>query len=590
MELEASPAPGHVDGTRPTSGAGHNSVPAAEGEATAGGNVPGRCSSPALQLALSAGSSRADGAASASLHLPFLASALHETPTLGGAARELSPLADVPDALSLGLSAGSAGVAAPAGAVPVDHPSTACAGRCEEGAQVVSCVKGRAVAGERPDEYIEAPQLQTQLRAGEDKADLDMRASEGAPQASAVADVAPSQNPADTAPLLESGPVLHTQLAAAHATAPASEAANGAPAPAANTQAEAAASANPAGSLRLVPDSQDPSSDWQHRHAAQADGPANRQLRSPGARVASAADVQSSANGETGGRSTGAGSSTAPAAICAMDAPLDSAPVMNTQHGAASEPACAEAAAPASTAGVPDGREQDGSEVAVTPAVERSTLVPAPVAHALQEPVGSADQPSRQHTASAHGPIAVAAGKDDRAAPADPSGLSGAESAPKPDSIGDKTTEVTTSPDKLPRSSSAHDDEEATVPPHPRKDIPAEHAGDVLKCAADIAELPQPPAQRSAAMAQAVRDGDLGGRPCISEVDAAGSAAVADDAADASIAAPVPDSQPAEGGAADSLGFPSLPRQVRLFLCMCSINQLQGCSTYPCFQNLAVHA
>ncbi len=567
MGLEANPAQGDVDGMRRRFRAEHDSVQPADGEATAGGSIPDRCSSPALQLALSAGSSGAGGAASASLQLPLLAAASRQTPTLHGAARELSPLADVPDALSLGLSAASAGHAAPTEAVSQDHPAdfTACAGyvrRSKEGACDPSRGEGRTEAGERPDEYIEAPQSQTQLRPGEDAAGQNTpAASEGAPQGNADVDAAPSQRPAATAPLLESGPVLHTQLGAAQADVAATEIGGGAPAPAANTQAEAPVSAVPAGSLRLVPDSEDQSSGWHQRPAAPAERPANRL---PGARVAPAADVGSSARGETGGRSTGAGSSAAPGVICAMDAPRDSlgvAPVMHTQHGAAHQPACAEVATPASIAAGLSGRKLDGSEVAVTPMVEGNMMVPARVATGLNEPVGSADQPSAQRTVS--GPAsATEKSSQEGTLPVGSSGLPRVEAASKPDSIGDRTTEVTTSPDKLPRSSSAHDDGQANVRPDPPRDTHAQHVDAARKPAADAAELLQPPAQRSASLEQAVCAGDVGTHACGSDMEAAGSAAVADDAADASIAAPVPDSQPADGGAAESLGPPSLPRQV----------------------------
>ena len=526
MEVEASPARGSVIGMRQAFGAEHDGVPPADGEATAGCDIPDRCSSPALQLALSAGSSRADGAVSASLQLPLLASMSRQTPTLHGAARELSPLADVPDALSLGLSAVSAGQAAPAEAVSGDTPtgSTAgagCAPPGDEGARVLSCRKGRSEAGERHDGYMEAPRSQTQLSLGEHEVDQRTpAASEGGRQASAASDVVPLQGPPARAPLLESGPVLHTQLGAAQAGVAAAEAGGGAPAPAVNTQAEAAASALPAGSLHLVPDSEDPVTGWQHRPAAPPAGPANGQPRSPGACLTPAVAADSSSRGETGGRSGGAGSSGAPGAICANDAPLDSLrlpPVLDTQRGGVSKPACAEAA------------------------------------------------PSAQRPVSGPAPTTGEASKDD-SAPADSSGALQAEPAPQPDSMGDKTTEVTTSPAKLPRSFSTYGEQEALVRPDMAGETHAQHAGDAREAAADAAEPLQPAAQCSAAMAQAVRDSDVGGHPCASQMDAAGSAAVADDAVDASISAPVPDSQPAEGGAGENLGLPSLPRQVPICL------------------------
>jgi len=133
--LEENPAQDDVDGMQQRFRAERDSVQPADGEATAGGSIPGRCSSPALQLALSAGSSGAGGAVSASLQLPLLAATSRQTPTLHGAARELSPLADVPDALSLGLSAASAAHAAPAEVELQDHPddSTARAGYVRPG-------------------------------------------------------------------------------------------------------------------------------------------------------------------------------------------------------------------------------------------------------------------------------------------------------------------------------------------------------------------------------------------------------------------------------------------------------------------------
>ena len=542
----------------------HDTVRALTGEATAGGDIPNRCSSPLLQLALSAGSGSGKQATSASLQLPLLASGSRQTPSLIGAARGLCPLADVPDALSLGLPAASGRHTEQedAGSVGISISS---AGRTmHHGLDVeFSGEAGRqAAAGECGAQYEEAPQMQTQLGLVEDAADKASPVACGSTPRGAAD--ALSQRPVAEAPASEVGPVMHTQLGVADAGPQSAHAGKGAAAPAVNTQIEAVP---PGSSLRLVPDSEDVGSGWQSRHAAPADGPAtvscNREVQSPGPRIAGG---DASVNDTNGGSAPRSGVSRA---ICAMDAPfvdlLQLAPIVETQHGAARPTPCAGAAMAASVAAVPRGSQKEGSGAAVTLA---SSSLRAARADGLACKVSqAADQPAGACIGSRPALVVHSMGKEERP-PADASGSEQVEPAAALCSVGDRTTEVSSSPNRQLCSDAEADHQQLCPTADHSMGTSAQHAGKTDNPMAGT-ELADALPDRSTPETHAARNGGDQQRPVTTLPwwangwDAAGSAAAANDAVDGGTAAHVPDSQPVGERRDASVALPSLPHQVQ---------------------------
>ena len=387
----------------------------AEGEATVGGELPDGGAAASLQLALSVAGGGTD-----SLALPLLDVASRETPTMGGGvARELSPLADVPDALSLGLSLGvAADLAEQADEL----------GGGSEGAIARTREDQRVVTDEHCVASSQAPQLQTQIGAAEEGSPLSseeavaQREAAGAALDAVVLVVAASQRLKVQTAAPEFGPVLQTQLGGSEANA---EPPHADEAPDALT----CKVAEPLPPRLLLPAPVDIAGVDLQSAVALRDSP-EETLSERGVQnyqVSSAAAASGDANAERGRSSSIAGTGALQADECGIDAPrYDSpclAPAAETHpRNAANSLACAEAK-PAAPTGKPDPRElADGR--AYSPQASRDASVP------VQEPDGL-DRPA--NLPAPERPI----------------------SAPQPDSIGDKTTDVGSSPGKQLHGSAA---------------------------------------------------------------------------------------------------------------------------------------
>ena len=393
-----------------------------EGEATAGGGAPDDGTAASLQLALSMA-----GGGTASLALPFLEVASRETPTMGGAAPELSPLADVPEALSLGLSPGLSANSAPhtAGGRNGLEEAVARAG----GSQRLGMAERSVASGQ-------APQLQTQL-GGEEAEPVTCNETDGvpadafetaAPDAAAALDAVLDRPIAQT-PAAELGPMLHTQLGGPEAGAGQCHAEGAVEAPVTNTQS---AAAGPVVLPASLPASRNAAGECCPATAATRDGAETTLPRDGfqyvGKSSPSAAGGDQSAGRERSGRSSSiAGSGSLQVDVCVMDAPTYASPCLanaaQTQLGDAAKVASTDAAA-----AVPTGHDRTSEGAYVRAGFRLAS-----------------------HTASLPAPES---GGMNRALSGPSDVLASVDAGPDPDSMGDKTTDVSSSPDKRPHNCS----------------------------------------------------------------------------------------------------------------------------------------